>query len=64
MLSFDPDQIIWREQDPEIHIIKPPPKEAGYYVVGGNWQFAIRKKPRWLSRFLMKHLLEWEWKDA
>lgn len=36
---------------------------AGYYVLGGNTYFAMRDKPRWLARFLVKHLLQWDWKD-
>ena len=63
MLTSD-HSTIWREQDTKEHRIYAPPKETGYYVIGENFQFAIRKKPRWLSRFLAKHLLEWEWKDA
>jgi hypothetical protein len=40
------------------------PKYDGQYCIGGVTYFPVRKKPRWLTRFLMKYLLEWEWKDA
>jgi len=39
----------------------PPP--AGCYIIGGNWHIYLDNRPRWLTRVLMKWLLEWEWED-
>lgn len=42
-----------------------PPPSVGCWVIGGEWGLHIylTKKPRWLTRVLMRWLVEWEWKD-
>ena len=49
------------------------PKPVGAWVVGrmesGEHKYAglrihMFRKPRFLTRFPMKHLVEWEWEDA
>lgn len=49
----------------------PPPKPVGYWVIysgaspKSEWststRFAMYRKPRWLTRFLMKYLVEIHW---
>jgi len=42
-------------------------KSAGTYCLGGvNYGISLhlRKKPRWLHRFMMRHFLGVEWNDA
>ncbi len=43
------------------------PKPAGCWRIGGE-QLALSvyvgKRPRWLTRVMMRLLLEWEWRDA
>lgn len=48
--------------DPKLY---KPYKREGWWVLPGNEQtkFAVMRKPRWLTRFLMWHLLEWKWED-
>jgi len=44
--------------------IQMPPPPVGYWKMPcGMVSFAATKKPRWLTRFLMKHLMQWEWSD-
>lgn len=38
------------------------PTPVGVWVIG-NVQFTAQKRPRWLTRKLMKLLLELEWRD-
>jgi hypothetical protein len=41
------------------------PKTVGFWILPcAPVQFATKVKPRWLTRFLMKHLMQWEWRDA
>lgn len=37
---------------------------GAWELPGSTTYFACIKKPRWLTRFLMKHLVEWKWKDS
>lgn len=42
-----------------------PPKNVGRWKMpGANTFFFTTQKPRWLTRFLMKHLMQWEWQDG
>lgn len=44
--------------------IKPIPQYVGSWKIPGcDVYIAATKKPRWLTRFLAKHLFEMEWKD-
>ena len=44
---------------------KLPPPPVGYWEMPcGNVSWATTSKPRWLTRFLMKHLMQWGWRDA
>lgn len=40
------------------------PKSAGCYRFGGDARLFVKTRPRWLTRVLMKWLIEWEWEDA
>jgi hypothetical protein len=39
---------------------------VGWWAIGGGFGLNVyqRKKPRWITRILCKHLLEWDWIDA
>ncbi len=41
------------------------PKYLGAWQIGGSigLRISVTKKPRWLTRFLLKWLIEWEWID-
>lgn len=43
-----------------ITIPKLPPG-AGYWLFGGTSRFYVKRRPRWLTRVLMRLLLEWMW---
>lgn len=49
-----------------LELVKLPPSPVGYWCIGGvqGFRFAVRERPRWLTRVLLKALLEWEWRDA
>lgn len=38
-------------------------KPAGYWVMG-NIKFSVPNKPRWLTRIMVKLLLQWEYENA
>lgn len=40
-----------------------PPKPAGYWRFG-ELMLPQQRRPRWLTRFLMRHLAEWRWVDT
>jgi len=45
-----------------------PYKRAGWWIMPGSesgyqTKFTANRRPRWLTRFLMWHLLEWKWED-
>lgn len=40
------------------------PPNVGAWVIGGNFYIQQHRKPRWLTRFLMRVLVEWEWRDS
>lgn len=46
--------------------IYQPPRYVGGWQIGGNTGLRVNvtKRPRWLTRFLLRHLLEWEWVDG
>lgn len=48
---------------PGISLVMPVPP-VGCYVLGTNFRIFINKRPRWLTRYLMRVLLEWQWEDA
>lgn len=56
------DSLIYQAQGTTMGFLRMT-KWAGYYDIDGT-KFPVRKKPRWLTRFLMKHLLEWKWEDS
>lgn len=39
---------------------------VGYWCIGGKkgFRFGVSERPRWLTRVLMRALLEWQWRDA
>jgi len=39
------------------------PPAVGYYEFGGL-RIELNKKPRWLTRFMMRHVVQWEWVDG
>ena len=40
------------------------PQAVGFWHIPcTDGKFATTVKPRWLTRFLMKHLMQWEWSD-
>lgn len=56
----------WHQLPGGLVIQKPPSHVGGWRVGGPTWSttFNVTKKPRWLTRVLMRLLLEWEWVDA
>jgi len=46
-----------------IFILQQPPR-AGCWVIGNNFRVYVERRPRWLARWLMRVLLEWQWEDA
>jgi hypothetical protein len=42
------------------------PKFVGYWIIAGHYGIRVAqvKRPRWLTRFLCRVLLEWEWRDG
>jgi hypothetical protein len=42
------------------------PKWVGYWIIAGHFGIRVAqvKRPRWLTRFLCRVLLEWEWRDG
>ena len=42
------------------------PISVGCYRIGGasGMHVHLLRRPRWVARFLCRHLLEWEWIDA
>lgn len=49
-----------------MHLLQLPPPPVGYWCLGGEqgFRFAMKTRPRWLTRVLMRALLEWHWVDA
>lgn len=45
-------------------ILCPPPPVGSWKMPGAPVYFHATVKPRWLTRFLMRHLLQWEWKEG
>jgi hypothetical protein len=41
------------------------PKYVGYYRIGGTpaLHIPLTVRPRWLTRVLMRWLVEWDWHD-
>ena len=39
------------------------PKYVGHIAITPTFHVYQPKKPNWLHRFMMKHLLGWEWHD-
>jgi len=39
-------------------------KNAGCYVIGGNFYVYVIARPNWLARVMCRLLLQWEWRDA
>ncbi len=42
---------------------QPLPVYVGGWQMG-QFRFNLTKRPRWLTRVMMKWLLEWEWRDV
>lgn len=42
-----------------------PPKWVGYYQIGGSpgLRVSATVRPRWLTRVLLRWLIEWDWVD-
>ena len=52
-----------------LYTLLQPPKPVGYWlfpgsVPGGEIQFHMTRRPRWLHRTMMRLLLGFEWRDA
>ncbi len=49
---------------PDSYILYQP-VYAGSWKIGGSTGlvFSVSKRPRWLTRVMMKFLIEWEWCD-
>ena len=41
----------------------PQPKTMGHWKFDENFRWNSTKRPRWLTRVMMKFLIEWEWLD-
>jgi hypothetical protein len=78
-LKIDPTYYkIKNKDDPPVTLSNPAymncsigtmPKPIGFWVMPGSnvWvtKFAVyNKRPRWLTRFMMKYVFEWKWEDA
>lgn len=50
----------WGEK---ISIPKPPKYVGKWKMPGAPTYFMCTTKPRWLTRFMMKHVMQWEWRD-
>lgn len=46
------------------HAFYQPPAPAGTWVIGKRLHIQVTKRPRLLTRWLCRLLLEWEWKDS
>ena len=40
------------------------PKCVGHWSMWGNVQWHVTKRPRWLTRLMMRWFFEWEWNDG
>ena len=42
-----------------------PPKYVGHYQIGGRdgLRVSMTTRPRWLTRLMVRWLLEWYWRD-
>ena len=46
-----------------LHLAQPP-KPVGYWRFGDNLLLPQKRRPRWLTRFLMRWLAEMRWVDT
>lgn len=52
-----------------LRVLSPGPKPAGHWVMPGSLVGAPRitfrafKRPRWLTRVMMRLVFEWQWED-
>lgn len=46
----------------ELHDLTP--KARGYWVISGNFNIHVVKRPNWLHRRMAEVLLGWTWKDS
>ena len=64
---LDVDEYLVTEEHHGTFSLPTPPPVVGYWIVhtGGPFEtrFTMYRKPQWLTRFLMKHCFEIEWKD-
>jgi hypothetical protein len=40
-----------------------PPEPVGFWRFGGTRLAHYNSRPRWLTRFMMRVLLEWQWEE-
>ena len=55
------DEIV--QNDAPRYTILDLPKTVGSYKFGHTVITTCTKRPRWMTRLLMKWLVEWEWED-
>jgi hypothetical protein len=65
------EQKFQRREISKIYFDDPMANEFTWQEYTGYWrlpcgtvQFTTMSKPRWLTRFLMKQLMQWEWIEA
>lgn len=39
------------------------PPSSGCWIISGDLQFHVAKRPNWLHRLMTRWLLGWEWRD-
>jgi hypothetical protein len=49
---------------PRNYTLYQPPPPAGTWVIGKTLHIHVLRRPRLLTRWLCRLLLEWEWQDA
>jgi hypothetical protein len=62
-MSEKEHEFIWTAKS---YTFNHTPTWVGNYQIGGpmGLKIFVLKRPRWLTRFLLRVLLEWEWEDA
>ena len=46
------------------YVFTHPPAKAGCWVIGGDLNVFVCKKPNWFHKKMTKFFLGWEWRDG